>query len=386
VAGALVRALSAAVSRVIVAGALANKPGNGGEAWVRLTWALGLRRLGHDVVFVEQVARAGETGRAWFDAVTTRFGLGRDACLVGGDGAVAIGLSLEELLAHAERTALLVNLSGHLTLPEVLERVALRLYVDLDPGYTQLWAAAGDPGARLGGHDAFATVGLNVGAAACPLPTAGVPWIPTLPPVLIDAWRAGPPPAGGAFTTVGSWRNPLGTIDHGRRTYGSKAHGFRRIAELPRHVDARFELALDVHPADAADRRSLERHGWALADPRIVAGSPEAFGDYVRGSLAECSVAQPLYAGTRSGWFSDRTAHYLASGRPALVEDTGLAERLPLGEGLLTFRTVAEAAAGAAAIAAEPERHGRAARAFAERHLDSDVVLGTLLRAVGIGP
>ncbi|MCW3050019.1 MAG: hypothetical protein JWO74_4303 [Solirubrobacterales bacterium] len=374
------------MSVIIVAGALANKHGNGGEAWVRLTWALGLRRLGHEVVLVEQVDEVGAASRAWFETVATRFGMGSDACLVHGDGPVTTGLALDELLARADGAALLVNLSGHLTLPEVLERVAIRLYVDLDPGYTQLWAAAGNRGARLDGHDAFATVGTNIGGAGCPLPTAGVPWIPVLTPVLLDAWPAGPPPVGGAFTTVASWRNALGTIEHEGRTYGSKAHGFRRIVQLPRYVDARFELALDVHPADRADRRSLERHGWALADPRSVAGSPEAFRDYLRGSLAECSAAQPLYAGTRSGWFSDRTAHYLASGRPALIEDTGLGEQLPLGQGLLTFQTIEEAAAGAAAILAEPERHGRAARAFAERHLDSDVVLGGLLRELGIGP
>lgn len=385
------------MTAVIVAGALASKPGNGGEAWVRLTWALGLRRLGFDVVLAEQLApdtdRAAPADAAfpspgdWFADVTRRFGLDDAACLVHGDGARTTGLPLDALVAFAEEAALLVNLSGHLTLPEVFDRAGARLYVDLDPGYTQLWAAAGDPGARLAGHDAFATVGANLGTPRCSLPAAGVPWIQLRPPVLLDAWPASPPPADAAFTTVGAWRNPLGTIDHDGRTYGSKAHAFRALTELPRRADgARFELALDIHPADARDRDALLAHGWALADPRAVAGTPEAFRDYVRGSLAECSVAQPLYVATGSGWFSDRTAHYLASGRPALVEDTGLDGDLPVGAGLLTFRTLEEAADGARAIAADPIAHGRAARALAERHLDADVVLGGLMAQLGIAP
>jgi hypothetical protein len=383
----------------IVAGALGSKPGNGGEAWVRLTWALGLRRLGYEVLLVEQLpdavcvdatgapaAFATSANRAWFDAVTARFDLADAACLVHGDGPRTAGLPYDALVAAAERAALLVNLSGHLTLAPLLERVAARLYVDLDPGYTQLWAAAGDPGARLGGHDAFATVGANLGDPACALPTAGVPWIALRPPVLLDAWPPSPvpPPGEAAFTTVASWRNPLGTIEHRGRTYGSKAHGFRRIAELPRHVGIPCELALDIRPADERDRRMLRAHGWELADPSAVAGTPEAFRDYLRGSLAELSVAQPIYAETASGWFSDRSAHYLASGRAVLVEDTGLAATLALGEGLLTFRTLEEAVAGAAAIASDPAGHGRAARALAERSFASDVILGGLMAELGI--
>jgi hypothetical protein len=376
------------VTRVIVAGALASKPGNGGEAWVRLTWALGLRRLGCEVLLAEQIADdAHPAAVEWFTGVTGRFGLDGAACLVHGGGPATSGLPFDALVAFAERAELLVNLSGHLTLAPVLARVGARLYVDLDPGYTQLWAAAGDPGARLAGHDAFATVGANLGDPACPLPTNGLPWLVLRPPVLLDAWPASRPPADGAFTTVGAWRNPLGTIAHDGRTYGSKAHAFRRLLELPGRVpEARFELALDLHPADAADRRALREHGWALTDPRAVAGTPEAFRAYVRRSLAECSVAQPVYAETASGWFSDRTAHYLASGRPALVQDTGLGASLPLGEGLLTFRTPAQAAAGARAILAEPERHARAARTLAERAFASDIVLGGLLAELGVAP
>lgn len=382
---------------VVVAGALAAKPGNGGEAWVRLTWALGLRRLGYEVVLAEQLASAAcvdgagvpaafadSANVAWFAELTSRFGLADAACLVCDDGTETHGMALEDLVARAERATLLVNLSGNLALPVVLERVAARLYVDLDPGYTQLWHEAGDPGARLAGHDAFVTVGANLGRPECPLPTGGLPWRPVRPPVLLDVWQEAEPLMDGAFTTVATWRNALGTIASGERIFGSKAHAFRRIVDLPVRTGARFDVALDIHPADERDRRALLEHGWTLADPHGAAGEPESFHAYVRGSLAELSVAQPVYTETGSGWFSDRTAHYLASGRPALVEDTALGEDLPAGEGLLTFRTVEEAARGVDEIVAEPAAHGRAARALAERTLDSDVVLGDLMSALGV--
>jgi Glycosyl transferases group 1 len=373
------------VTSVLVAGALANRPLHGGMAWVPVSWALGLRQLGFDVILAEQIERADSSSVTWFEAVVERFGLSDAACLVHGDGPETTGLPFDDLVARAEGASLLVNLSGHLTLRPVFDVVGLRLYVDLDPGYTQLWAEAGLSGARLDGHDRFATVGLNVGDRRCPLPTGGRSWIPTLPPVLIGEWPANGG-AGASFTTVAGWRNPLGTIEHDGRTFGSKAHRFRRLIELPHRLDASFELALEIDPADESDREKLRAGGWRLVEPRRVAGDPSAFRDYLSRSLAEFSVAQPLYAETASGWFSDRTAHYLASGRPAVVEDTGVGARYSLGEGLLTFTNPEEAAVACGSVLAEPERHRAAARAFAERHLDSDVVLATLMAEIGVTP
>jgi hypothetical protein len=354
-------------------------------AWVPLTWALGLRQLGFEVVLAEQIDRADPTSRTWFEAVVKQFGLTDAACLIHGEGSETTGLPFEDLVARAEDASVLVNLSGHLTLPAVFDAVGLRLYVDLDPGYTQLWAEAGLAGARLDGHDRFATVGLNIGGEGCSLPTAGRSWIPTLPPVLLGEWPVGGD-AGTAFTTVSSWRNPLGSIEFEGRTYGSKAHRLRQLLGLPSRFDVNFELALEIDPADGADREKLLEGGWGLVAPQVVAGDPFAFRDYLSASLAELSVAQPLYAASRGGWFSDRTAHYLASGRPAVVEDTGVGAKVPVGEGLLTFSTLEEAEAGCNAVLVEPERHRAAARSFAERHLGSELVLGALMAEIGVSP
>jgi hypothetical protein len=384
----------------IVSGALANKPFNGGEAWVRLSWVLGLRRLGFDVCFVEEIASAdcvapdggpaefsGSANRAHFDAVVEEFGLDGHAGLLCDGGRESSGLGLAEIRARAVDADLLVNISGHLRIEEIVRGPRTSLYVDLDPGFTQTWHADEDLGFEIAEHDHYATVGLNVGKPGCPIPDCGIEWIPTLPPVLLDQWPATPAPAGPLrFTTVASWRSPYGQLEIDGRTMGLKHHQFRRLIELPEWVEgAVFEIALEIHPGDEADRRALEEHGWTIVGPRAVAATPQDFRDYLSASTAEFSVAQGVYAETGSGWFSDRTAAYLASGRPALVQDTAIGEELSREEGIFTFSSLEEAVAGAEHVASEISRWSPAARGFATDHLDSDAVLGRLLSIVGVG-
>jgi len=178
---------------------------------------------------------------------------------------------------------------------------------------------------------------------------------------------------------VATWRGPYGRVEHAGRTYGVKLDEFRKVLPLPRRSGHTFELALDVHPDEGRDLAALREHGWRLVDPREVAGDPGLFRHYVQGSGAEFSVAQGIYVETSSGWFSDRTTRYLASGKPALVQDTGFSQTIPTGDGLLTFRTLDEAVVGAEAIAADYDRHARAARAIAEEYFDSDKVLARML-------
>jgi len=180
------------------------------------------------------------------------------------------------------------------------------------------------------------------------------------------------------FTTVGSWRGAFGPIAYGGRRYGVKAHEFRRIAEVPRRAGVPCEVALDIDPADAADRELLQAGGWRIAHPRRVA-DPSSFARYVACSGGELSAAQGVYVGTRSGWCSDRTVRYLASGRPAVVQDTGLGDTVPLGEGLLAFSTPDEAVAAAREVVADHGRHRRAARALAEQLFAHDRALAPVL-------
>jgi hypothetical protein len=160
-------------------------------------------------------------------------------------------------------------------------------------------------------------------------------------------------------------------------------HEFRRFFDLPARVDSPFRAALEIDPSDETDFRSLREHGWELVDPRQIAGDPAAYLRFVHGSLAEFTVAKGIYVALQTGWLGDRTACYLASGKPALVQDTGLVPHYPLGEGLLAFSTLDEAVAGVETIQAHYAEHARAARRLAEREFDSRAVLTRLIEELG---
>jgi hypothetical protein len=253
------------------------------------------------------------------------------------------------------------------------------VFIDEDPGFTQMWHATGALGRRLEGYDRHYSVGARVGREGCPIPTGGITWRPLRPFVVLSEWPAVGARAFDRFTTVASWRGPCGTLQFAGATYGVKAHEFRKFVDVPRAAPARFEIALDIHPDDARDRDLLSAHGWRLEDPAQVARDPCAFRSYVQHSGAEFSVAKNMYVQTGSGWFSDRTIRYLASGRPALVQDTGFGARYGDRAGLVPFRTRQDIVDGAASIVAEYPDHCAAARQVAERHFDSNLVLGELL-------
>jgi len=333
---------------------MASKAGSGGEAWLRLSYAVGLRRLGYEVRLVEEAPDASQEAVAYARTVAASFSL--DYALAG---------------SADEGGDLLVNISGNVRSAAVLRRFRRTAFVDTDPGFTQFWHEQGlEP---IPEHDVYFTIGANIGSQSCPIPTCGIDWRATRFPVVLDQW----PAADGGFdrfTTIATWRCPFGRIE----PYGLKHHEWRKFSSLPSQTGLPFEAALHIHPGDAADRELLDGQGWRLVDP-AVAADPERFRSYVRESGAEFSVAQGIYVETESGWFSDRSVRYLASGRPVLVQDTGFDGNLPAGEGLLAFRTVDGAVAGAHAIVEDYDRHTAAARAIAEEYFDSDKVLGALL-------
>jgi hypothetical protein len=380
----------------LFSGALANKPVNGGNAWSRLSWILGFKRLGFEVCFIEQINRANcsdvkgtvtdfanSANVAYFKAVMEQFGLERTSALICDDGQVW-GVPLAELTARARSADLLFNLSGHLMLPELKSAPACKVYYDDDPGFTQFWHAAGSGGARLEGHDLYFTLGANIGAADCPISTNGITWRHTRPPVVLEEWPLCAPEVFDRFTTIASWRGAYGPVQCGGRTYGLKVHEFRKFFEMPRRSGHPFEIALQIHPADQKDLDALRAHGWRIVDPKQVAGTTDEFRRYVQNSGAEFSVAQGIYVDTNSGWFSDRTVRYLASGRPALVQDTGFSRHFPVGEGLLSFRTMDEAVEGAERIVRDYEHHCRAARGVAEGYFDSNRVIRIVLDEIGL--
>jgi hypothetical protein len=382
------------MATIVVSGALANKPANGGAAWTRLSWALGFKRLGYNVLFVEQIAPSASVDAggarcpveqsvnlAYFDAVTKHFGL--DAALIVEGEQRSFGVPWEALPDMSDAADLLVNISGHLTDPVLKPRFRRRAFIDLDPGYTQFWHAAGLAEDRLCGHDAYFTVGENIGQPFCDVPSGGIAWRRIRQPVVLADWPVvAPAPLPHRFTTVASWRGPLGRVTREATTYGVKAHEFRKFMALPAFSELCFEIALEVDPADQSDLDALRRNRWRLVNPAAVVPDPTSFRRYVQQSSAEFSVAQGIYVDTQSGWFSDRTVRYLASGKPAVVQDTGWSRNYPSGEGLLRFSTVDEALAAARSIESRYAEHSRAARAIAEEYFDSNKVLSGLLETV----
>ncbi len=384
------------MTTILVAGAIANKLHNGGEAWVRLSWLRGFQDLGLQTYFVEQIRTADcrdEVGgpasfrdsgnRAYFREVIEEFGITERSALISDSGETE-GLSLEEVVEAAGRSVLLVNISGHLSLPEILGRCRRTAYVDIDPGYTQFWHASGSLRAQIDRHDVHFTIGRNIGSSGCPIPTGDISWRTMYPPVVIGDWPVTGEGSRHRFTAVGSWRGAYGSVEFQGRRYGVRAHEFRKVIELPRLVRLAFEIALHIDPEDASDLEALLAHGWQIVDPAAVAGGPMSFRSYIQGSGSEFGVAQGLYVETNSGWFSDRTARYLASGRPTLVQDTGFSRHLPVGEGLVVFRTLDEAVEGALRIHADYERHSHAARRMAVTYFDSRSVLTQFLEQAGV--
>jgi hypothetical protein len=383
------------VATIAVSGALAQRPGRPGHAWVFLSYLLGFLRLGHRVLFIDRLdervlgggldrpADAACSEQAhWLKETMARSGLEHRYSALLGSGRT-LGLSRSRLLEELRRSAFLLNINGYLDDEELLAAAPRRVYLDIDPGFAQMWEEQGLADA-FAGHDDFVTVATNLGAADCRIPTCGRRWIRTLPPVVLDLWPAAPAVAGGAFTSVGSWRGPFGPIEHGGEAYGLRAHEFRRFVELPARVASPFALALDIDAADWRDAEALRAARWRVIDPLTELSGFTEYERYVRTSMAEISIAKGMYVRTRGGWFSDRSASYLASGRPVIAQDTGFGETLPTGRGLLRFDDLDEAAQAAEEVRANLPEHAASARAIAEEHLDSDVVLGGLLARLGV--
>jgi hypothetical protein len=365
---------------------VAADPRQGGAAWAVLQYVLGLRRLGHAVLFVEQMPQralvpAGASledsaNTAFFRAVVDEAGVGDSSALLLEGTDESAGIPYDDLAGGAD---VLFNVSGILTDERLTAAIPVRAYLDLDPAFNQLWQADGID-MRFAGHTHFVTVGQAIGTDKSPVPTLGLDWIKTVPPVVLEHWPAQDGP-GEAWTTIGNWRG-YGSVEQDGVHYGQKAHSMRRYIDLPERVDATFLMALGIHPGETPDIEALTRHGWPLADPLEVAGTPSGYRSFIQRSRGELGVAKSGYVLSRCGWFSDRSACYLASGRPVVAQETGWSAFLPAGDGLLAFTDAPTAAAAIARVEGDYEAHARAARAVAEEHLDSDMVLSRLLERV----
>jgi len=369
--------------RILLSGMVAGDPEQGGATWSILQYLLGFRALGHQVRLVEPVDRLDPRVVSYFEQLVRDFGLEGEVALLVRGSEETVGAPYKELTAWARDADVLFNVSGMLRDEELAGPPPLRVFLDLDPAFNQLWHTQGiEMGFDL--HNRFATVGLALGGPECPVATCGREWIKTLPPVFLPRWERAATP-GAAFTTVGNWRG-YGSVEWEGKRYGQKAHSLRKLLALPRLTSERLAPALAIHPDETDDFSALHHHGWELADPVAVAGSPARYAEFVRASKGEIGIAKEGYVESRCGWFSDRSACYLASGRPVVAQDTGFPKHLPTGDGLLFFATAAEAAAAIDRVSADYERHARTARGLAKELFDSQAVLTRLLDRVSSTP
>jgi hypothetical protein len=380
--------------RVVLAGGFLAFYPEGGGVWMGfLQYLLGLRALGHDVLWLELLASSGDAvvDARRIDGFFRRmkeYGLG-DCCALllqptgvteqRLDAAEAHGLSRSAIADAAHTADLLWNFASAVR-PPLLSLFRRRVLVDVDPGHLQVAALTAD--LAIAEHDAFLTVGTKIHDPDCEVPTLGRTWRPFVPFVHLPLWQPTPDPGRTApFTSVTQWTwEELWLGD--RVLSVSKREAYLPYLTLPRRTGRPFELAVNLSETDGTgDRERLSGHGWQLTHPHTVAASPADYQRYIARSRAEFGCPKPIHRALRTGWFSDRSACYLASGRPVLFEDTGIGERLPTGKGLVLFRDTEEAAEAVLAVDRDWEAHARAAREIASEHLDGTRILLAMLEA-----
>jgi hypothetical protein len=386
--------------RIVVLGGMAQMPW-AGVAWQVLHYLEGFRRLGHDVVYIEDTGgwpydpdRCSYTndagpGARRLEHIMQRSGFGdrwayRDASR---DGAIW-GMSTQRFDAALAEADVLVNLSGMTFLREQHMAAPVRIYLESDPVNMQIAVARGEQPAidLLAPHTVHFSFGERLGSAACGVPVERFDYIPTRQPVVLDWWPPSedfpqPPPGDVRFTTLANWEQTHRDVEWDGETYTwSKSVEFLKLLEVPRRAGVIFEPALDLD--DQATIAMLKRFGWRVI-PRLRLGplsrDLDSYREFIAGSTAEFSAAKDQNVRFCTGWFSDRSATYLAAGRPVVVQDTGFDVALPTGEGILAFRTADEAVAAIGEVTSDYARHSRAARDVAEAYFGAEMILARLL-------
>jgi hypothetical protein len=385
--------------RAVVTGMIATYP-VGGVAWDYGQYLLGLEALGYDVYYLE------DNGTQTYDPPRRMYG---DDCRYAirflrdslstlspaladrwhfrsatGESYGVPERSMHDLVADAD---VFLNVSGGTLLRDEYMTSRCKVLIDSDPGWNHFvnyprWDAnpgwLGTHGYRA--HDHFFTYAERIGRSDCLLPTLGLSWNATRPPVMLDRWAPRPP--GRKWTTVMTWNNFREPVEYQGRVYGTKEIEFQKIESIPNsHANVEFELAVGgAHPPTSR----WQSVGWQVTDSHSVSTTLRDYQNYIETSRGELSVAKNLYVATRSGWFSCRSVCYLAAGRPVVIQETGFSENIPTGEGIFAFSNVEEASGAIAMIEADYPRHQRAARELASEHFDARRILRCLLETIGL--
>ena len=374
-------------ARVIVSGLIGQYP-IGGNAWAYFQYVLGLAELGHDVYYIEDtgqwpynpeeggVSKGCEYNVRYIDTIMSAHGLGDRWAYRFPHESQWFGMSEEKRVEVVATADMLVNVSGTLERPSAYRGRGKLVYVDTDPVFTQVKLARGqrDFQKLVDEHDVHFSFGEVLPAN---VPETGHEWLPTRQPVTLSEWEPVDEHRD-TFTTVMNWTS-YNTVEHDGRTYGQKDVEFMKFIDLPARVDAELEVAINSGKTRRTPFDLLRHKGWKVVDPADVCGDLASYRDYIRTSKGEWTVAKNGYVEGMSGWFSERSAVYLAAGRPVVAQETGFGEVLPTGEGLLSFTTLDEAVGAVREVNGDHLRHSKAARALAEEYFDAAKVLTSLI-------
>jgi hypothetical protein len=380
--------------RIIVTG-LVGQYAFGGVAWDYLQFVEGFRQLGHDVFYLEDtemwpydpikntVSADCSYNIRYLSDVMNKFGLGDRWIYRNAADATYHGVSEAESKAFCASAEVFLNVSGCGWLrPEYL-RIPKRIFLDSDPMFTQvaLMSNKQDVIERIHAHDFHFTFAENINDSDCRVPKAGLHWIPTRQPIVLDWWPKSVAVPRDLFTTVMNWVSYKG-CEYDDETWGQKDAEFLKFVDLPQRTTQKFEIAMGMGPGMKRPTEMLDEKGWEIVEPSERLPDPWTYRDYLNSSKGEWSVAKEGYVKSRSGWFSCRSACYLALGRPCVLQDTGWSNVYPTGDGLFAFDTIEEAVAGIEEINADYVHHSKEARAVADEMFDARKVLRQMLENV----
>lgn len=386
--------------KIIVMGFTAGCP-IAGVIWQHVHYIVGLQRLGHEVYYIEDSARYPYNpvtceqnedytyAAAILQKLAAQFGFeGRwSYCARYLPNHECAGLPKSRIVELYREADAILNICGTQEFNEDLLQNDRILYVESDPGVEQIKVDKGETATLdyLQKHRALFTFGENIGAPEFPVPLHDIRWLPTRQPVVTDLWKTDvPPPAGAVFTTVANW-NTTGRKDiewRNDKYLWSKSLEFLKFIEAPARSGEEFELATTIH--EPATRELFQKNRWRFTSPEAMSVDYNGYLCYLQNSKGEFTAAKDQYVRLNTGWFSDRTACYLAAGRPAITQETGFTKHFGGRRGLFAFRSLDEIAEAVREINADYAAHSRAASEIAHEYFEAEKVLASLLERAGI--
>lgn len=373
---------------LIVYSGLIGQTGTGGAAWVDMQYLIGLKALGHDVYYLEDIGEGWVYSRE-LDRSSNEVdhlakfvekcfsSVGFEVPWIVRSVNASCGLAEDDFIDICSRADLLILCAAPLWLwRDEYDRPTRKIFIDIDPGFSQIRLESQNKAlkAALDRCDRVFTIAQRIGAEDCEIPEAGYKWCNTIPPVALSHWPPASHPSPTQFTSILNWGGPFENIRYNGKVYGNRDIEFPKFIDLPQKTSQSFQLAIL-----GVNGEELRKNGWDVVPAASISKDPVTYRDFIQTSRGEFLVAKHGYVEMRGGWFSDRSVCYLASGRPVVMEDTGLEDWLPVGEGILAFKTLEEAAEAIDRVNADYERHCRAARSLAEEFFSADRVLGRLI-------